>query len=402
MALHPLRKPNLASSAILPDELMEEIFSRLSVKNLIQLKCVSKFFKTLISNPYFVKIHLKKSARTPNLALMWQNNWKDDETNFVSQSVPRLLQNQFNSFHNDPSYLLSDFVRIDRVVGSCNGLLCLIGSYSSQDEWLCFWNPAMRTKSENFRLLFSDLFFRRREFKFSFGYDILNETYKVVAFMVEIELGGNLKSVVKVFSSGDNSWRDIQCLPVIPLYWFDVCNNKDVYLNGTINWLAYCNHQDFNLVGVIENYVILSLDLSTESYTQMTLPPGFDKGPHVRANIVVLMNFLCFCRDLERKHFVIWQMKEFGVQESWVQLFKISYQNFYSTTSDLFHTPLADLLPIHLCENGYTLILTNHHKEPAFICDCRDDTVERIRTIEMMGWFWAKDHIESLVPPCRK
>ncbi|XP_058733921.1 F-box/kelch-repeat protein At3g23880-like [Vicia villosa] len=393
MPLRLLRQTNLASSAVvLPDELMAEIVSWLSVKHLIQLRCVNKFFQTLISDPYFVQMHLMKSARTPNLAHIWLDSWEDDDSHIVSQSIP-----PFNSLHNHPSYRLIDFVSVDRVVGSCNGLICLISSsYLSQDEWLCFWNPATRTKSENFRI-FSDLYSLRQDFKFSFGYDILNETYKVVGFMAEIELGGNLKNVVKVFSLGDNSWRDIQCLPVIPLYWFDGCNNKDVYLNGTINWLSNCNH-DFYLMGVIENYVILSLDLSTESYTQMMLPRGFDKGPKVQANIAVLMNFLCFCRDFERNHFVIWQMKDFGVQESWVQLFKISYQNFYSINGNLFDIQRLKLLPIHLSENGYTLILANIHKAPAFICDCRDDTIERIRITNMNQWLWAKDHIESLVP----
>ncbi|XP_058732193.1 F-box/kelch-repeat protein At3g23880-like [Vicia villosa] len=214
--------------------------------------------------------------------------------------------------------------------------------------------------------------------------------------MVEIERCGNLKNVVKVFSLGDNSWRDIQCLPVIPLHWFDARNNKDVYLNGTINWLAYCN-QDYSM-GVIENYVILSLDLSTESYTQMMLPRGFDKGPKVQANIAVFMNFLCFCRGFERNHFVIWKMQDFGVQESWVQLFKISYQNFYSTIGDLFDIQQLEMLPVYLSKNSHTLILTKKHKEPAFICDCRDDRVERIRITDTIGLLWAKDHIESLVP----
>lgn len=396
MPLRLLRKANLASSAVLPDELIAEIFSWLSVKHVMQLRCVNKFFKTLISDPYFVQMHLEKSTPTPNLALVWLDCRKDSDSHFVSQSIPGLLQNQFNSLRNDPSYRLINFVRIDRVVSSCNGLLCLIGSAypSSLDAWLCFWNPAMRTISNKF-----GLFSRGLEFKY-FGYDNLNKTYKVVAFLVDLDIDHCLENTVKIFSLGDNSWRDIQCFPVdvIPLRWIDAWHKKDVYLNGTINWLAYSNY-DFYLMGVIENYVILSLDFSIELYTQMTLPRGFDKGPYVRANIALLMNFLCFCCDLERNHFVIWQMKEFRVQESWVQLFKISYHNFYST-SNLFDIQEAELLPIHLSENGYTLILTNDYKAPVFICDCRDDTVELIRTTDMILWLWAKDHIESLVPTC--
>ncbi|CAI8610425.1 unnamed protein product [Vicia faba] len=400
MAVGMRGESNSACWAAVPDELMAEILSWLSVKHLMQLRSVNKFFKTLISNPYFVQMHLNKSARTPNLALIWLDSMEDRDSHFVSKSVPRLL------LHNDPSYRLINFVRISRVVGSCNGLICLIcSSYpSSFDEWLCFWNPAIRTITPEF-----GLFSRSSDIKFSFGYDNLNKTYKVVAFLVELEVHGTLnnmvqrtlKNMVKVFSLGDNSWRDIQCLPVIPLHWFDARNNKDVYFNGTINWLAYCNH-DFYLRGIPENYVILSLDLSTESYTQIMLPPGFDKGPNVQANIALLMNFLCFCRDFERNHFLIWKMKDFGVQDSWVQLFKISYHNFYSTNAQLFDLQHLEILPIYLSENGYTLIFTHNYNSnaPVFICDCRDDTVEPTRISDTIGWLWAKDYIESLVPTC--
>ncbi|XP_050918644.1 F-box/kelch-repeat protein At3g23880-like [Lathyrus oleraceus] len=367
----------LASLTVLPDELMAEIFSWLSVKHVMQLRCVNKFFKTLISDPYFVQMHLEKSTPTPNLALVWLVCRKDSDSHFLSQSIPGLLQNQFNSLRNDPSYRLINFCI--PFFSRCMALF-LEPSYENNNKF--------------------GLFSRAVEFKFCFGYDNLNKTYKMVAFLVDLDIDRCLENTVKIFSLGDNSWRDIQCFPVdvIPLHWIDVWHNKDVYLNGTINWLAYSNY-DFYLMGVIENYAILSLDLSTESYTQMTLPRGFDKGPHVRANIALLMNFLCFCRDLERNHFVIWQMKEFGVQESWIQLFKISYHNFYST-SNLFDIQKAELLPIHLSENGYTLILTNEYKAPVFICDCRDDTVELIRTTDTILWLWAKDHIESLVPTC--
>ncbi|MCH86213.1 F-box protein, partial [Trifolium medium] len=75
---------------------------------------------------------------------------------------------------------------------------------------------------------------------------------QVVGFYVEEKPGYNPKSVVKVFTLGDNSWRDIQCFPVLPLYWWSfLYKNNAVYLS----------------------------DLSTESYTQMLLPRGFVEVP---------------------------------------------------------------------------------------------------------------------------
>jgi len=75
LARVPLKKHcSIASAAFLTDELIVEIITWLPVKYLIQFKCVSKFYKTRISDPYFVQMHLEKSARNPHLALMWQDD----------------------------------------------------------------------------------------------------------------------------------------------------------------------------------------------------------------------------------------------------------------------------------------------------------------------------------------
>ncbi|GAU25542.1 hypothetical protein TSUD_259760 [Trifolium subterraneum] len=275
-----LRQPN--SSAIFPDELMVEIVSWLPVKHVMQLRCVNKFFNTLIFDLHFVQMHLNKSSRNLHLALRYY----EPETNscksyLVTLTIPGLLQNQLTIFyHSDPYYQLNDY-SLSRhmghqscmqqwVVGSCNGLICLYGvSYPSKDRWLCLWNPAMRTKSKN-------IWYHNHHFNFSFGYDNLTRSYKVVAVDVEVNSGRKPKGVVKVYSLGDNSWRDIQRFPLLPLYCFCFSgnNNNGVHLNGTINWLAFRDYS--NGILPLDQCVILSLDLSTETYTQLLPPPGFD------------------------------------------------------------------------------------------------------------------------------
>ncbi|WVZ13404.1 hypothetical protein V8G54_010970, partial [Vigna mungo] len=54
------RRPT-KSSIFLPDELIEEILSWLPANILLRLKCVSKKWHSLISHPYFLKLHQERS-----------------------------------------------------------------------------------------------------------------------------------------------------------------------------------------------------------------------------------------------------------------------------------------------------------------------------------------------------
>ncbi|MCI04923.1 F-box/kelch-repeat protein, partial [Trifolium medium] len=56
-----------------------------------------------------------------------------------------------------------------------------------------------------------------------------------------------------------------------------------------------------------------------ETYTQFLLPPGFDEMPHFHPTLQVMMDSLCFSHDFKGTQFVIWQMNEFRVQDSWTQ-----------------------------------------------------------------------------------
>ncbi|AES87592.1 transmembrane protein, putative [Medicago truncatula] len=166
----------------------------------------------------------------------------------------------------------------------------------------------------------------------------------VVVYHIEEEEDddhGNAISEMKVFSLSDNYLINIQCfLVVVPINWlFLSTNSGSVYLSGTINSLAcrdYC-YKGF----IVEQYVILSVDLSTETYTQLLLPQGFVDLPHYH----------------------------FRDHESWIQLYKIGYKNLFSTTE---FNRLEHMLP---AENGDTLILTN---ERALIYNHKDNRVEQI------------------------
>jgi len=366
----------------IPDEHITGILSLLPVKSLLRFRCLSKSHDCLISSPTFVKLHVTRSARNADFTLV---STSDD--NILSFTVFCLLQDPPSIFNlpEDPYYQLEDKHFLD-LVGSCNGLLCLFGhTFTANfdiETWIRFWNPATRTISKKLGYtIHKNLHFHHN---LTFGYVNSTDTYKV-AYLVP-----NTNNV-RVFSMGDNVWRNIQNSPVDHGYSMNVVN-----LCESINWLAICDYRyryDCNNI-TIQQFVIISLDLGTETHSQLLPPKGFTEVPIVVPYLSVLKDCLCFSHEYKQTHFVIWEMKEFGVEDSWTQLFKISYDNLQ--VYDQLNDSKFYLFPLFLSEKTGTLLLTNDLEGRAILYNWRYNRVERVNKT----WFNNMNYVESLVSYC--
>ncbi|RHN44653.1 putative F-box domain-containing protein [Medicago truncatula] len=122
MTRHCFHKMNLPpspsnvspSSVFLPDELIVEVLSWLTVKQLMRLKYVSKSWKSLISEPTFVKFYLNHFAQNTDLTLV-SHEWNEDNE-AVSFTVLRLLEYPpiIINLPGDPYYQLDK----DIIIGS--------------------------------------------------------------------------------------------------------------------------------------------------------------------------------------------------------------------------------------------------------------------------------------------
>jgi len=141
-------------------------------------------------------------------------------------------------------------------------------------------------------------------------------------------------------------------------------------LSGTINWISF-----YPKDVTVEKFVIISLDLATETYRKLLPTSGAVNlvSPYIKPTIAVLMDRLCSSHHLNETHLVIWQMMEFGVEQSWTQFLKISFQNLQV---DKFVDSKYYLFPFCLSENGETLVFASYARQKAILYNLKTNRVK--------------------------
>jgi F-box interacting protein len=166
---------------------------------------------------------------------------------------------------------------------------------------------------------------------YGFGYDLVNDNYKVVSVLRVCEcISGNFvkKDEVKVHTLGANSWKRIPMFPfvAVPIQKSGQC------VSGTINWLVSKDTKK-------SQCFILSLDMRNDSY-QKVLLPNDGKVDGCSLHLSVLKDCLTvFCGD------DVWVMKEYGNNESWTKLFTISYRPAFMKAIYIFKDEQVLLKP---------------------------------------------------------
>ncbi|KAJ0093769.1 hypothetical protein Patl1_26050 [Pistacia atlantica] len=229
----------------LPQEIIEDILSRLPVKNLVQLKCGCKAWFAFISDPQFAKLQLKKAKETTNLQKLFFANCPlqtidvDVDSDWVSKQV---------GYPENWAY----------IGGSCNGLVFLV-SFSND---LLVLNPTTR---DSRKLPKPDTTFTSQDSVFyGLGYDVLIDDYKVLRGVISAASSGSSsrEAKVEVLELKTNTWRRIQ----YPHLSFNI-DGAGVFSNDHLHWLGIRDGEsDWIYVPVI-----ISFDLIEERF-QMFAP----------------------------------------------------------------------------------------------------------------------------------
>ncbi|CAL5192729.1 unnamed protein product [Lathyrus oleraceus] len=166
-----------------------------------------------------------------------------------------------------------------------------------------------------------------------------------------------------------------------------------------------------DLMNVVFSVLPVKSLLRFRCLSKYRLPGGFDEVPPKEPTIGVLSGCLCFSYSYRETDFVIWQMKKFGVEDSWTQFLKVSYQDLqidydFSDDAEKFR---FQLVPMLLCEDGETLILKSNQDLQVILYNLKDNRVVRTEitvsrtstdniTSDHVAWNFFKCSIESLVP----
>ncbi|XP_059654332.1 F-box/kelch-repeat protein At3g06240-like [Cornus florida] len=194
-------------------------------------------------------------------------------------------------FHNNPH-------RECQIIGSCNGLICmLVEFYFSVEVYVFNLSTREAKQIPDFRGFFSNF----PSDRVGFGYDNCSDDYKVVA------IGDNS---IYVYSLRIGSWTKV-VQDVIPMFNFRAsAANGTQQLNGALHWLCWKNDSDE------VPPEIAAFSLVDEKLWKIPLPTSFTNFRKARLGVFegCLCILPCCCDD------EFWVMKEYGVMESWTTL----------------------------------------------------------------------------------
>lgn len=195
-----------------------------------------------------------------------------------------------------------------RVVGSCNGLICI----AITENNFILWNPSFRKYK---KLPNVDVAIKPRLcIQYGFGFDEANEDYKVVGIFGRYENLGRYKTVVKVYSLKNNSWRRIE-----DFKGGAPRDDMGKFANGKLHWFA-----SPWVVHTSSRWDIVSLDLESEIYGTVE-QPNYGEGDFFAVMLGVLGGCICVLCNYQLTRADVWVLKDYGVKESWTKVFSIPY-----------------------------------------------------------------------------
>ncbi|KAL6975636.1 hypothetical protein U1Q18_024431 [Sarracenia purpurea var. burkii] len=269
-----------ATAAILelPASIIWDIFSRLPLISICWCKIVCKTWRDLLLDPYFAKLHRSSSP----ISLILHNI-----TNYTHFGILEL---------DDPIHLsyrraiVKFRTKIDipegyiKIVGSCNGLLCLFDCFHRDTVIVC--NPIL---GQTIILPKYTNIVPITYVKYGFGHSSSTDQYKVLRFVMTSNVRSDFDCEIYTIGS-DDAWRRIGVATREP--------SNVVFLNGALHWIVFNN----------SSWLYYYFDVEKEQFESFSLPSDI-RNPSNFLGVVDNCLYIC---DNPFRRINIWVMKNHG------------------------------------------------------------------------------------------
>ncbi|KAI9128754.1 hypothetical protein K1719_000237 [Acacia pycnantha] len=282
----------------LPNELRTEILLRLPIKSLACLKCVSKSWRSLISDPNFPKLHFQRSPQHYTHRFPYFVHSDHDHTHLRMRAI------DIHASPRDDSAAISfDFPSDYNVMlASCRGFLLLL---NKRIDKLLVWNPSTGERKQ-IRVPETHMNFELH----GFCYDESTDDYLIVLVSV---IG---PPAFWIFSVGNNSWNQEVVInhreTIVPLS--PVVSGSVV--NGVIYWLVY-----FGDERGYDEVNILALDIKTNQVRRVV--PNIDDIKLILCHLRLLGESLALIDLTYYDEIKVWVMEEGERESSWTKRMSI-------------------------------------------------------------------------------
>ncbi|KAH6818046.1 hypothetical protein C2S51_001649 [Perilla frutescens var. frutescens] len=291
----------------LPSEIIIDILSRLPVRAIISCKFVCKPWLNLLKTDEFAKSHLSKSV--PGLVV---NGDKCKIFDFDD-----VLNLEHHEHHYSPVTGF-DCSECGTIAGSANGLIFLSNTDMEDlwSEYLMVINPITREYIQipDPQKLACGY---HQEFTYGFGASKRTGQHKLVRIFHNYKSDEEINdfsfpgSEAQVYTLGTRLWRSI--IPG-PLLEYNCCC-FGAFLNGNIYWLVF----DSNGCSWIS-----CCELDDEVFSIFPSPPALPAHSKHLLRFIALEDCLCISDNVSDDEFIIWMLKDSGVEKSWTKDFIIS------------------------------------------------------------------------------
>ncbi|CAL5199586.1 unnamed protein product [Lathyrus oleraceus] len=355
--------------AELPSEVITEILSRVPAKPLLRLRSTCKWWRSLIDSTDFVFFHLNKSR----------------DSIIILRQHSRLYELDLNSMDRvkELDHPLMCYSNRIKVLGSCNGLLCIC---NIADD-IAFWNPSIRKH----RVIPSEPLIRKETKEnsaittllaarvYGFGYDSFSGEYKLVSISYFVDLHNrSFDSHVKIYTMRTDVWKTLTSMP----YALCCARTMGVFLSGALHWVVTRDLEPDSLD------LIVAFDLRFEVFREVKLPASVDGKFDM--DVGVLRGMLCMIENRGSEGFDVWVMREYGLVESWGKLFTVEQPRDVKL--------IKSLRPLGYSKNGDRVMFEQDSKKLCWYNLASKD-LSWVRISGMPNNIEGTVCIGSLVPP---